>query len=69
MKKTGKTTYAKDKAKVKEAYIQSQLTSENMTAALKKELKAANIDIKDSDLKDAFSDYTSTESTSTTTSN
>ncbi len=69
VKKTDKTTYAKDKAKVKEAYIQSQLTSENMTAALKKELKAANIDIKDSDLKDAFSDYTSTESTSTTTSN
>lgn len=69
VKKTDKTTYAKDKAKVKEAYIQSQLTSENMTAALKKELKAANIDIKDSDLKDGFSDYTSTESTSTTTSN
>ncbi len=69
VKKTDKTTYAKDKAKVKEAYIQSQLTSENMTAALKKELKAANIDIKDSDLKDAFSDYTSTESTSTATSN
>ncbi|MBC2211933.1 peptidylprolyl isomerase [Listeria seeligeri] len=69
VKKTDKITYAKDKAKVKEAYIQSQLTSENMTAALKKELKAANIDIKDSDLKDAFSDYTSTESTSTTTSN
>ncbi|MBC1579381.1 peptidylprolyl isomerase PrsA [Listeria seeligeri] len=69
VKKTDKTTYAKDKAKVKEAYIQSQLTSENMTAALKKELKDANIDIKDSDLKDAFSDYTSTESTSTTTSN
>ncbi len=69
VKKTDKTTYAKDKAKVKEAYIQSQLTSENITAALKKELKAANIDIKDSDLKDAFSDYTSTESTSTTTSN
>ncbi|WP_270995556.1 peptidylprolyl isomerase [Listeria seeligeri] len=69
VKKTDKTTYSKDKAKVKEAYIQSQLTSENMTAALKKELKAANIDIKDSDLKDAFSDYTSTESTSTTTSN
>ncbi|MBM5596704.1 peptidylprolyl isomerase PrsA [Listeria seeligeri] len=69
VKKTDKTTYAKDKAKVKEAYIQSQLTSENMTATLKKELKAANIDIKDSDLKDAFSDYTSTESTSTTTSN
>ncbi|WP_270994999.1 peptidylprolyl isomerase [Listeria seeligeri] len=69
VKKTDKTTYAKDKAKVKEVYIQSQLTSENMTAALKKELKAANIDIKDSDLKDAFSDYTSTESTSTATSN
>ncbi|QDA74831.1 peptidylprolyl isomerase PrsA [Listeria seeligeri] len=69
VKKIDKTTYAKDKAKVKEAYIQSQLTSENMTAALKKELKAANIDIKDSDLKDAFSDYTSTESTSTATSN
>ncbi len=69
VKKTDKTTYAKDKAKVKEAYIQSQLTSENMTATLKKELKAANIDIKDSDLKDAFSDYTSTESTSTATSN
>ncbi|MBF2628981.1 peptidylprolyl isomerase [Listeria seeligeri] len=69
VKKTDKTTYAKDKAKVKEAYIQSQLTSENMTATLKKELKATNIDIKDSDLKDAFSDYTSTESTSTATSN
>ncbi|EAD6107771.1 peptidylprolyl isomerase PrsA, partial [Listeria monocytogenes] len=43
------------------------LTTENMTAALKKELKAANIDIKDSDLKDAFADYTSTSSTSSTT--
>lgn len=71
VKKTDKTTYAKDKAAVKASYIESQLTSENMTAALKKELKAANIDIKDSDLKDAFSDYTSTstETTSTTTSN
>lgn len=71
VKKTDKTTYVKDKAAVKASYIESQLTSENMTAALKKELKAANIDIKDSDLKDAFSDYTSTntETTSTTTSN
>ncbi|HAO6395952.1 TPA: peptidylprolyl isomerase PrsA [Listeria monocytogenes] len=67
VKKTEKGTYAKEKANVKAAYIKSQLTSENMTAALKKELKAANIDIKDSDLKDAFADYTSTSSTSSTT--
>lgn len=67
VKKTEKGTYAKEKANVKAAYIESQLTTENMTAALKKELKAANIDIKDSDLKDAFADYTSTSSTSSTT--
>ncbi|MBC1627326.1 peptidylprolyl isomerase PrsA, partial [Listeria welshimeri] len=66
VKKTEKGSYEKEKANVKKAYIKSQLTSENMTAALKKELKAANIDIKDSDLKDAFADYTSTSSTSTT---
>ncbi|WP_088838769.1 peptidylprolyl isomerase [Listeria sp. ILCC792] len=56
--KTEKKSFKEDKSKVKAAYIESQMTSENMTKALKKEYKAANIKIKDSDLKDAFSDYT-----------
>lgn len=60
-----KQTFAKDKAKVKEAYIESQLSnSTTVQAALKKEFKAANVKVKDKDLKDAFSTYTSSSTSS-----
>ncbi|EIA20286.1 peptidylprolyl isomerase [Listeria fleischmannii] len=62
--KTEKTSFKEDKSKVKKAYIDSQMTSENMTKALEKEYKAAGIKIKDSDLKNAFADYTGSSSSS-----
>ncbi|EFR96066.1 peptidylprolyl isomerase PrsA1, partial [Listeria ivanovii FSL F6-596] len=52
-----KTTYDKDKKAVKESYLQSQLTTENMQKTLKKEYKDANVKVEDKDLKDAFKDY------------
>lgn len=52
-----KTTYDKDKKAVKEAYLQSQLTTENMQKTLKKEYKDANVKVEDKDLKDAFKDF------------
>ncbi|MBC1776087.1 peptidylprolyl isomerase [Listeria seeligeri] len=52
-----KTTFDKDKKAVKESYLQSQLTTENMQKTLKKEYKDANVKVEDKDLKDAFKDY------------
>ncbi|MEE9754254.1 peptidylprolyl isomerase [Listeria seeligeri] len=52
-----KTTFDKDKKAVKESYLQSQLTTENMQKTLKKEYKDANVEVEDKDLKDAFKDY------------
>ncbi|MBC1760387.1 peptidylprolyl isomerase PrsA [Listeria ivanovii] len=52
-----KTTYDKDKKAVKESYLQSQLTTENMQKTLKKEYKDADVKVEDKDLKDAFKDY------------
>lgn len=59
-----KTTFEKDKAKVKEAYLASQVNQENMQKALKKVYKDAGIKVEDKDLKDAFKDYTSSSSSS-----
>ncbi|MBC1730432.1 peptidylprolyl isomerase [Listeria seeligeri] len=52
-----KTTFDKDKKAVKDSYLQSQLTTENMQKTLKKEYKDANVKVEDKDLKDAFKDY------------
>lgn len=52
-----KTTFDKDKKAVKEAYLASQLTTENMQKTLKKEYKDANVKVEDKDLKDAFKDF------------
>ncbi|WP_099221217.1 peptidylprolyl isomerase [Listeria costaricensis] len=66
--KPEKKSYNKVKDEVKQSYIDSKMTTENMTAAITKELKAANVEIKDSDLQDALSSYLGTTSTSSSDS-
>ncbi len=62
VKPAKKTTFEQDKKAVKKAYIASQVTQENMQKALKKVYKDAGIKVEDKDLKDAFSQYTSSNS-------
>ncbi|MBC1379557.1 posttranslocation chaperone PrsA2 [Listeria innocua] len=57
-----KTTFDKDKKAVKESYLASQLTTENMQKTLKKEYKDANVKVEDKDLKDAFKDFDGSDS-------
>lgn len=53
-----KTTFEKDKDKVKEDYLASKMTQETQTKAISKEIKAANVKIEDKDLKTALSNLT-----------
>lgn len=64
VKPADKTSFEKDKKAVKKAYIASQVTQENMQKALKKVYKDAGIKVEDKDLKDAFSQYSSSKSSS-----
>ncbi|MEI5906444.1 peptidylprolyl isomerase [Bacillus spongiae] len=50
-----KKSFEDMKEEIKAEYMKTQLTPETIQAAMKKELEAADFDIKDKDLKDAFS--------------
>jgi foldase protein PrsA len=63
-----KQPYSKMKKEVEKKYKESKVTTEKIQAVLKKELKAADIKVKDDDLKNTFDSILSNSNSTSTTS-